>query len=167
MRGSIREITSERISEQTEEAIADLLKMKMITCAKALVKVIRSLELEYGQGAVEVAKKTVLAREPRPASELGTPEGDLRIFCGQLEAGCIGSHVWERVVDKPDQVGYRFRRCLWAEIFNELHAQDIGRWLCEGDEPSVRSFNPRLGLSLTKTLMNGDSQCNHVFFVKG
>ena len=70
------------------------------------------------------------------------------------------------MVDKPGQVGYRFRRCLWAEIFNELCAPDIGRWLCEGDEPSVRSFNPRLGLSRTKTLMSGDSQCNHVFFVK-
>jgi len=93
MRGSIREIASERMSEQTEEAIVGLLKTKMMTCAVVLVKAIRSLELEYGGAAVEIAKRAVLTREPRLASELGTPEGDLRIFCRQLEAGCIGSHV--------------------------------------------------------------------------
>ena len=166
MNGSISEMLSEEVSEETQDLIVGLLKMKMMACVKIFVKVIRSLELKYGPEVTETAKRAVLTHEPRPQSQLGTPENDLHVFCDQLEKGCVGSHRWERVIDEPDRVGYKFHRCLWAEIFNELGAADIGKWLCEGDEPSVRSFNPNLGFSRTKTLMDRQGECDHIFFVR-
>lgn len=156
----------EEISEKTEDLIVNLLKIKMKACARILVSAIRALEREYGPNAIEVAKKAVLAREARATSQPENAENDLQDFCIQLEKGCIGSHMWERMIDAPDQVGYRFIRCLWAEIFNELNAADIGKWLCQGDEPSVKTFNPKLGFSRTKTLMDRQEECDHIFYVR-
>jgi len=164
--GSIREGLSEQISKDTEDFFVGILRSKMMSCASILVKVIRALELEYGPRVMEIARNTLLARDPRPTSQIGKPEDDLRIFCQRLEKGCVGSHRWQRLVDSPDRVGYRFYRCLWAEIFNELRAPDIGRWLCEADEPAVRSFNPTLGFERTKTLMDNQGECDHVFYVR-
>lgn len=164
--GSIREVLQEEISGQTEDILVSILKNKMSSCASILVKVIRALELEYGPRVTEIARNALLTHDPRQASQVGKPEEDLHIFCQQLEKGCIGSHRWERLVDMPDRVGYRFYRCLWAQIFNELKAPDIGRWLCEGDEPAARSFNPKLGFKRTKTLMDNQGECDHVFYVK-
>lgn len=166
MTGSIREVLREGISEETENLFVDILKNHMRGCVRILVKVIRALELEYGAEVLEVAKKALLTREPRPLSQRGRPEDDLQMFCDQLERACIGSHRWNRVVNRPDKVGYRFYRCLWAELFNELKATDIGRWLCEGDEPAVRSFNPELGFRRTRTLMDSQGECDHLFYVK-
>lgn len=165
MTGSIRDVLLEEISDRSEEQIVDILKGHMKACATILVKVIRALEAEYGPGVIEVAGKALLIREARPPSQIGRPEDDLHIFCEQLERGCVGSHRWKRLIDERDRVGYRFHRCLWAEIFNELKAPDIGRWLCEGDEPAVRSFNPKLGFKRTKTLMDNQDECDHVFRV--
>lgn len=164
--GSIREVLPEEISEDTEDLFVCILKSKMNSCASILVKVIRALELEYGPKVMEIARNTLLTRDPRPASQIGKPEEDLRIFCQQLEKECIGSHRWQRLAESPDRIGYRFYRCLWAEIFNELKAPDIGRWLCEGDEPAVRSFNPKLGFKRTKTLMDNQGECDHAFYVR-
>ena len=164
--GSIRDMLPEDISEYVEHIIDDILKSKMKASARILVTIIRALEREYGPGVLRVARDAVHYREPRPRSQLGKPEEDLRIFCDNLEKGCIGSHRWKRVVDAPNQIGYRFHRCLWAEIFNELEAPDIGKWLCEADEPAVRSFNPKLGFSRTRTLMDKQGECDHVFYVK-
>jgi len=164
--GSIREVLPEDISEDVEHIIDDILKSKMEACARILVSVIRALEHEYGPGVLKVARDAILRREPRSPSQLGKPEEDLRTFCNNLEKGCVGSHRWKRVIDAPDQIGYRFHRCLWAEVFNELEAPDIGKWLCEADEPAVRSFNPKLGFSRTRTLMDKQGECDHVFYVK-
>ena len=84
---------------------------------------------------------------------------------GELR-GCVGSHRWERVVDEPGRIGYRFTRCMWAEAFRELGEPELGLVICAGDEPMVRSYNPDLGFRRTKVLMLGDDVCDHVFLVE-
>ncbi|MFW9800501.1 MAG: L-2-amino-thiazoline-4-carboxylic acid hydrolase, partial [Candidatus Thorarchaeota archaeon] len=44
-------------------------------------------------------------------------------------------------------------------------AEDLGKiMLCEGDHPFIKTMNPNLKLERTKTLMEGNEQCNHRFF---
>jgi hypothetical protein len=38
--------------------------------------------------------------------------------------------------------------------------------LRDGDEPAIRSCNPKLAFKRTKVLVNGDQICDHVFYVK-
>jgi len=55
---------------------------------------------------------------------------------------------------------------MWADVFRELGAQDIGFWICEGDGPAVSAFNPAIGFHRTKTLMMGDDYCDHSYYLK-
>ena len=166
MQGSINDLVPEELSPESQEEIRELVKRKMKGACGMLVRVIRLMEEHYGREVKEIIHDAIMKKAPRPESELGPPEDDLREFCEGLERGCTGSHTWERVIDKPDEVGYSFKSCLWAEIFNELDATDIGWWLCEGDEPAVRAYHPELGFRRTKTLMEGHDECDHVFLVE-
>ena len=84
-----------------------------------------------------------------------------------IDGAAAGSHCWQRVIDEPDRIGYRYTRCLYAEILRELGEPELGLVICARDEPWVKSYNPGLGFRRTKTLMEGDQVCDHVFYVKG
>jgi len=57
--------------------------------------------------------------------------------------------------------------CLWARIFLEAKVGDLGyAAVCFGDFQSAQSFNPRIELARTKTLMQGDDCCNHRYLLK-
>jgi hypothetical protein len=55
---------------------------------------------------------------------------------------------------------------MWAEVYRELGEPELGWVFCAGDEPGVRSWNPKLAFQRTKVLMDGDELCDHVFYVK-
>ena len=56
------------------------------------------------------------------------------------------------------------RHCLWADVFKELNATDIGKiMLCDTDFPSTKSLHPKLRLERTKTIMQGDDYCDFVY----
>jgi len=165
MRGSLNDILPEPIGPEAEEIIRDLLKQKLKGAASRFVTVMRAMEEHFGPEAVDVARGLFGDVIPRPEEQLGTPEEDLHTYCDRLDRGCVLSHRWERIEDTRDRIAYRFTRCLWAEIYRELDAADLGRWICEGDDPSVQSYNPKLRCRQTKLLMDGDEECDHVFYV--
>jgi len=166
MKSSLGRILKGDISEEDEAALLGQMKSKMRSACGFLVRVVRALEEEFGREAVhEAVRRRIQRVVPRPGDELKTPQEDLAEYLERLEHGCAGSHEWRRVEEGADRVAYEFTRCMWAEIFQELDATDIGAWICQGDDPAVRSYNPRLRCRLTKTLMEGDDLCNHVFHV--
>jgi hypothetical protein len=58
----------------------------------------------------------------------------------------------------------KYTECLWAKIFNELNATDIGKAaICEKDFAMAKAISPHLRLERTKTLMEGHDCCNHRF----
>ena len=124
------------------------------------------MEQRFGPEVREVVKEMADNRKLNPRPQPGNPESDLHEFCDQLDRACIGSHKWQRVIDEPGRVGYHFTRCMWAEIHRELGEPDPGLILCAGDEPAVKSYNPALGFSRTKVIMNGDEICDHVFHLQ-
>ena len=167
MQGSLAGILPEPISEEGERILLDHMKLKMRGAAGVAVALLHAMEERFGSEAREVIRDMAGRREFEPRPGAGDPEQDLHAFCAQLEAGCVGSHVWERVVDEPRRVGYRFTRCMWAEVFRELGEPELGLVICAGDEPMVKSYNPGLGFRRTKVLMAGDKECDHVFLVEG
>lgn len=61
----------------------------------------------------------------------------------------------------------RVTRCLWARTFREAGAADIGyATLCHTDFFSGPAFNPKIRMTRTKTLMQGDDHCNHRWVVE-
>jgi len=166
MPGSLNDILPEPIGEENEKILLDLLKRKMKGAAGLAVQLLHAMEERFGPEAREVVRDMAEHPKPTPRADAGEPEADLREFCARLDKGCAGSHRWERVIDELDRIGYHFTRCMWAEIYRELGEPELGFVICAGDEPAVRSYNPRLGFKRTKVLMNGDEVCDHVFYVE-
>ena len=165
MDGSLNDVLPEPISKDSEEIILGLLKKKMSGAASLAVRLLHAMEERFGPEAREVVADMIAKQRPSPRPDPGNPEKDLQEFCASLERGCVGSHRWERVIDERDRIGYHFTRCMWAEVFRELGAPELGFVFCASDEPAVRSWNPRLGFERTRVLMDGDEFCDHVFFV--
>ena len=166
MAGSLNEILPEPISPENEQVVLDLLKRKMKGAAGLAVRLLHAMEERFGPEARQVVREMATGRKPEPRPDPGDPKADLRAFCASLDRGCAGSHRWERVIDEPDRIGYHYTRCLWAEIFRELGEPGLGYIFCAGDEPAVKSYNPRLGFRRTRLLMHGDELCDHLFYVE-
>ena len=166
MPGSLNDILPEPISEESERALRDLLKRKMSVSAWLAVRLLHAMEERFGPEARQVVYEMAKSREITPRPDAGEPEEDLREFCASLEKGCAGSHRGQRVIDEPDRIGYHFTECMHAEVYRELGEPELGYVICAGDEPWVRSYNPRLGFKRTKTLMEGEEMCDHIFYVE-
>jgi hypothetical protein len=169
----MRDMLEKRVLGGTVEAVGSFIRDRIRRDAEArvrfLVAVTEALEQRLGQEegfrvAREVHERLAGERRAKPAKE-GEDRG-VQAFCEALEAGCIGTHEWERTEDTPERVAYRFTRCTWAELFRALGRPDIGHWFCDGDESAARSFNPRIGFQRTQVLMDGAPCCDHVFYLE-
>jgi hypothetical protein len=65
---------------------------------------------------------------------------------------------------EENKVCFNITKCLWAEIFQEMDAADIGRaWSCHGDAARVKAWSPNMELRRTQTIMEGASHCDFCF----
>jgi hypothetical protein len=138
--------------------------------ARSLVAIVRAVERKYGEEGKRTVKEVWLEEVYRkPWKRIGesVKKNDVQTLAKLVEKGCIDTHEWERIIDEPNKVAYRFTKCRWAEIFRELGATDIGKWFCDSDPVYVEAFNPKIKFKRTKTLMDGDECCDHVFYVEG
>jgi len=165
---SLQQILPEPVPEVVEKAFLMKLRSNMLTGAIHLVAAVRAIQVKYGDEGVEAIHQAFNQLAPengrKMAREANAPS--LRAYCSALEAGCTGSHEWLKLEDTDTRQAYRFTRCMWAEVFAELDTRDIGFWLCEGDAPMASAFNPAIGFQRTKTLMEGDDCCDHIFYLK-
>ena len=166
MPGSLNDILPEPVSAASEEILVALMKAKMKGAAGLAVRLLQAMEERFGPEARDVVRQMAEGRQPRPRPDAGDPRQDLQTFCASLDRGCVGSHEWERVADEPDRIAYHYTRCMWAEVFRELGEPELGFVICAGDDPAVRSWNPKLGFRRTRVLMHGDPLCDHVFLVE-
>jgi hypothetical protein len=69
--------------------------------------------------------------------------------------------------ETPKKLVFNVTECLWAKTFKELNATDLGYILCcHPDFATARAYHPNIRLKRTKTLMQGDSHCNHTYYWK-
>ncbi len=163
---SLQDGIDQRLEPETEDAVQELLRRKVAGAVALYVEAVRAAEEAYGSEAKETIRRRLLERTVRGNRSRGQAAVDnsLRAFCTALEAGCRGSHEWEKLEDTETRQAYRYTRCLWAEIFPALDATDIGLWICQADGPAAAAFNPEIGFERTRTLMEGDDCCDHVYF---
>lgn len=166
--GTLQQALPYPVDVEIEQKVLEILKRKMTGAVSTYVNTIRAIQGTYGPEGLEAIREY----QRRQTVDQGSGEGDreadnsLRVFCGELEHGCRGTHEWEKVEDSATRQAYRFTRCMWADIFRSLGAEDIGVWICEGDGPAAAAFNPRIRFQRTKTLMEGDDCCDHVYLVE-
>lgn len=166
---TLQELVEQSLEPETEEAVQELLRRKVAGAVSMYIETVRAVEQRWGPEAKEALRRRLEERTVRANRARGRADSDnsLRAFCTALEAGCRGSHEWEKVADDDTRQAYRFTRCLWAEVFRELDAADIGVWICRNDGPTAAAYNPAIRFERTKTLMEGDDCCDHIYFTGG
>ncbi len=67
--------------------------------------------------------------------------------------------------ETPNKLTLHVSECLWAKVFKEMNATDLGYVLfCQPDFAYPPACNPHIKMRRTKTLMQGDSYCDHTFY---
>lgn len=67
----------------------------------------------------------------------------------------------ETLQDSAEALEYKVHACLWARMFVEAKAGDLGdACICAADFAIASAFNPRLKLERDKTLMQGHDCCH-------
>ena len=67
--------------------------------------------------------------------------------------------------ETPNKLTLHVTECLWAKVFKEMNATDLGYVLfCQPDFAYPPVCNPHIKMRRTKTLMQGDSYCDHTFY---
>ncbi|KPK20715.1 MAG: hypothetical protein AMJ70_08165 [Dehalococcoidia bacterium SG8_51_3] len=74
----------------------------------------------------------------------------------------------EIIEDTDNVLQVKYTECIYADIFREVNAQDIGyAAFCHGDFAIFSALDHRIKLIRTKTLMQGDDCCDHRFVWEG
>ncbi len=121
-------------------------------------KFLPMLQAAASRTAAESVKKTA----PPP------PKNTLAAWTG-LEDEYFWGHVltmnWVEKTEKAVEI--RLTECLWAATFREADAADIGYAIsCQPDFATTTAFNPKIRMTRTKTLMQGDDCCNHRYVLE-
>lgn len=74
------------------------------------------------------------------------------------------THTYSITKNTPNSVTYTVTECIWAQTLKALNAADLGNlMMCETDFASAKAYNPKITLTRTKTIMNGDECCNFTY----
>jgi len=136
---------------------------------KSLIPVLQGLAREFGkENFLEALRKVASECALQAGQDFARtlPRNDLAAFKAAGEPGHFGKHVltMEMVEDTPQAFEVKVTECLWAKIFRELGAAEIGYSLvCYPDYADCQGFNPKITMIRSKTLMQGDEYCNHRF----
>jgi hypothetical protein len=67
--------------------------------------------------------------------------------------------------ESPTELSLHVTKCLHAEAFKELNAEELGYLIvCNPDHAYAQACHPNIKLKRSKTLMQGDSFCNHTWY---
>jgi hypothetical protein len=64
----------------------------------------------------------------------------------------------------PPSMSFKITKCMWSEVFKSMNATEIGEVLvCESDFPRAKTWNPKLELKRTQTIMGGAPYCDFCY----
>jgi hypothetical protein len=121
---------------------------------------------------VEILKKGASEAASRGVQNAvkSLPKRDLAAFASPLKNP---DHFWKNVLtfsiveDSPKAFEVKVTECLWAKTFRGMNAADIGfATVCFPDYATAVSFNPKLKMIRSKTLMQGHDCCNHRYVME-
>jgi hypothetical protein len=99
--------------------------------------------------------------------EESLPNNDFSTFVKTSRSLLAENRFWKHIltheiIEASEKVyEVKYTECLWAKTFRDANASDIGyACVCNCDFSEISSFNPKIELLRTKTLMQGHDCCN-------
>ena len=131
------------------------------------ISMIRAFEAEFGKERV----KEVLTKWSERVGSESAPKG-IEDFAGFKEfwKTTLESENWKKILscsfrsDTDSRLECEYTECLYSQTMKDMNAQDLGYILfCHPDFAMAETINSSLKLERTKTLMQGDDYCDHVY----
>ena len=138
--------------------------------ARVLIPMIQAFQRAMGKEQANEVARLVILELARKDGELWAEQfgrglkGINRVF--DLAAGG-GSLQTEELTKSETELQVNVTRCQYAEFFKELGLPELGYLLsCNRDFAMVESFDSKITLRRTQTIMEGASHCDFVFVLK-
>ena len=117
-----------------------------------------------------VSSEAAAERQREWARTLPKTDFETYVSIGKQRKNRFVQHVLtdEVVEERPDFLRTKITECLWAKIFREAGAEDLGyAAICHPDFAMARAFNPKIRLERPTTLMQGDECCDFRYIWEG
>ena len=152
-------------SEMTYEQYFQSLYMGTVELARAFEKVIGK------EKAQEITRKAAEEAGVRGIKQLVSMKPienfeDFKLMLKGTNTSPLMSHVLTVTYpeEQPKKLSCKITECLWAKIFKEMNAADLGYIICcNPDFATAKAYHPNIKLKRTKTLMQGDGYCDHTY----
>lgn len=139
------------------------------------IRCLQSLADEIGREKfLDMVKRTNSASAAKRQREWAKtlPKTDFEAFVsiGKQRRNRFVEHVLtDEVIEmRPDFLRMKITECLWAKVFREAGAADIGyAAICHPDVAMASAFNPKIRLERPTTLMQGHDCCDFRYSWEG
>ena len=156
--------TPSAYKESSDEAVVETLRFILtnnIGIYKGLEKEMGSEKLIKMLQQITADNWAVGIKEMTKDIKERNVENYAKLTASLLSSTPYSSSVKYEITQQDDKVlEIKYTKCLFAEIFREMNAADIG-WAvqCSAGETVIKNYNPNMMFSNPTNLMKGDSSC--------
>lgn len=136
---------------------------------KDTVKMLEAFKERFGDGAAEVTDRLTAERSFKEGQALAEALGSNTIgdLIRELWESALPSGLEYTSEKTENGVQMKCTKCYIHEMAKELGITEWAYHLfCVGDPYFVKGFNPKMGFTRTKSLMEGHDHCNHHFYME-
>jgi hypothetical protein len=107
------------------------------------------------------------ARLTRGMEHLPPEKRDLTAYAKKVKEIVQSYQGHIEILEASDKaIRLRVKRCIPFEIFKKHGLPEVGLMFCECDFEATKAIHPKMRLIRTKTLSQGDDECNHVWVME-
>lgn len=133
-----------------------------------LLKFVDAFREKYGkEEALKLAEElsdknaNTMAKRTIAKTPINNFEDFKKVITGILNTAFKDAVIYETTENTEKKLTFIITECLYAKTFQELEEPDFGYSLsCHGDFEMAKAFHPKIKLTRTKTLMQGDDHCD-------
>jgi hypothetical protein len=157
-----RELPPDRLNEAVGVLVRREIEVRL------LIPLLDELGKEFGRDKVmAVFARTIedIARAQGRETAERMGDNSLQAFETSLEAWTRGGAMERLPIESGAKlVRFDVTRCLYAEKYRELGAEDIGfLFSCARDAAWMEGFNPNVRMERSRTIMQGDTRCDFCY----
>ena len=133
------------------------------------LEILKRLRERFGEEAIQIASHARLAVHKRWMKNLsdeksGRPSEPFGHSAFSVTSADENFLDYEVLEDANSKFAVKITRCLYADFYRENGEPGIGYAMhCALDFGEAEAFSPDIVLKRTKTLMQGDSCCDHCY----
>jgi len=136
------------------------------------LQILTKLQERFGDEAIEIASKARLAVHQQwmkkfSKNKSGRPSEIFNHSAFSVTSAEENILEYRVLEDSAQRFAVKITKCKYADFYIEKGAPEIGYALhCALDFGEAEAFSPDITLKRTKTLMQGDSHCDHCYEIK-